>query len=71
MYEPKKREDEDQIRERLRDLAEQRRRFGCKRLHVLLGREGIKANHKRVHRIYKEEGAQALSYSRSAPSFGL
>src|SRR5947209_14229498 len=43
------------LRQRLRELAEQRRRFGYKRLHVLLRREGWKVNHKRVYRIYVEE----------------
>jgi len=37
-------------------LAEARRRFGCKRLHIVLCREGWKVNHKRVYRLYREEG---------------
>jgi len=40
----------------LRELAEQRRRFGCPRLHVLLRREGWVVNHKRVERLYRAEG---------------
>jgi len=40
----------------MRELAEQRRRFGCERLHVLLKREGLVINHKRTERIYREEG---------------
>lgn len=44
------------LRARLRELAEMRPRFGYRRLWVLLGREGIKANHKRVYRLYKAEG---------------
>jgi putative transposase len=44
------------LRERLRTLAEQRRRFGYRRLTVLLRREGLRANHKRVYRVYREEG---------------
>ena len=64
LYEPRKREADDRIRERLCDLATERRRFGCKRLHVLLGREGVKANRKRVHRIYKEEGLQVRKSKR-------
>ena len=44
------------LRERLRILAEQRRRFGYRRLTVLLRREGHRVNHKRVYRLYREEG---------------
>jgi putative transposase len=40
---------------RLRELAEQRRRWGYRRLHILLKREGWKVNSKRVYRIYVEE----------------
>jgi putative transposase len=45
-----------ELRERLRVLAEQRRRFGSPRLHVLLKREGWTVNHKRVERLYRQEG---------------
>jgi len=54
-YKPKKRDDKV-IRERLKELALQRRRFGSPRLHVMLRREGLVINHKRTERIYKEEG---------------
>jgi len=43
------------LRVRLRELAEQRRRFGCPRLHVMLKRERLVINHKRTERIYREE----------------
>lgn len=46
------------LRARLRDLAAMRRRFGYRRLHVLLRREGWVLNHKKVHRIYSEERLQ-------------
>lgn len=45
-----------EIRSRLRELAEQRRKFGSPRLHALLLREGRVINHKRTERIYREEG---------------
>ncbi len=51
-----RRADDDALRGRLRALAEQRPRFGYRRLHVLLRREGIVVNHKRVARLYREEG---------------
>ena len=44
------------LRQRLRELAAERRRFGYRRLHVLLRREGWVVNHKRVYRLYREEG---------------
>lgn len=44
------------LRERLRALAAERRRFGYRRLHVLLRRDGYAVNHKRVYRLYREEG---------------
>jgi putative transposase len=45
-----------EIRTRLKQLAEQRRKFGAPRLHVLLLREGFLINHKRTERLYREEG---------------
>lgn len=54
-YKPKT-EDNKALRDRLRELAEKRRRFGCPRLHVLLKREGFVINHKRTERLYREEG---------------
>jgi len=41
---------------RLRELASERRRFGYRRLTVMLRREGFLVNHKRVYRLYREEG---------------
>jgi transposase len=46
---------DDALRERLKALAEERRRFGYRRLWVLLRREGYTVNRKRVYRLYKEE----------------
>ncbi len=44
------------VRQRLRALAHRRPRFGYRRLGVLLRREGLVVNHKRVYRLYREEG---------------
>ena len=41
---------------RLKDLAAARVRYGYRRLHVLLMREGWVINHKRVYQLYKQEG---------------
>jgi hypothetical protein len=50
-----RRGDDIELRLRLRALAHEGRRFGYRRLHVLLRREGFKVNHKRLFRLYREE----------------
>jgi putative transposase len=50
-----RRSDDGEVRARLRVLAAERRRFGYRRLHILLRREGVRLNHKRLFRIYREE----------------
>ena len=50
--------DDAAVRSRLRELAAVRRRFGWRRLHVLLAREGIHVNHKKLRRLYIEERLQ-------------
>ena len=49
------RPDDTALRDRLKSLALERRRFGYRRLHVLLRRDGHVVNHKRVQRLYREE----------------
>jgi putative transposase len=44
------------LRERLMELAREKPRFGYRRLHVLLRRDGEPVNHKRVWRVYREAG---------------
>ncbi|CAH0357004.1 IS3 family transposase ISRpa2 [Sphingobium sp. CECT 9361] len=48
-----RRGDDGAIRERMRGLAAERRRFGYRRLHWLLGREGVVINHKKFRRLYR------------------
>lgn len=47
---------DDGLQQRLVELAGERRRFGYRRLHILVEREGFMVNHKRVHRLYREAG---------------
>lgn len=54
VYQPQP--EDGRLRDRLEALAGERRRFGYRRLAVLLAREGIRANHKRVHRVYRAAG---------------
>jgi putative transposase len=50
-----RRSEDGRLRVRLRELAEIRRRFGYRRLLVLMRREGWQVNHKRLYRLYVEE----------------
>ena len=52
------------LRERIVELAGERRRFGYRRLYILLRREGWVINHKAIHRIYREEGLQVRKRKR-------
>jgi putative transposase len=51
----RRRTEDGPLRVRLRELAQARRRFGYRRLQVLLQREGWQVNHKRIYRLYVEE----------------
>lgn len=63
-YRPRRRPDEKALRARVKQLAKRKRRYGCRRIWALLRREGWAVNHKRVHRIWKDEG---LSLPRKRP----
>jgi len=49
------RPDDQKLRDRIRHIAHERRRFGYRRIHILLQREGFRVNHKRLFRLYREE----------------
>ena len=51
-----KRPADTELRTRMKELASERRRFGYRRLHILLKREGWEVNWKKLYRIYREEG---------------
>ena len=53
-YESKRPDDTD-LRDQVKQIASERRRFGYRRIHVLLEREGIQVNLKKLRRIYSEE----------------
>ena len=50
-----RRPDDAALRSRLRELAAEQRRFGYRRLHVLLRGEGHSLNRKKTQRLYREE----------------
>lgn len=51
-----RRADDGDLRDKLRVLAQERRRFGYRRLHILLRRDGLLINRKKTQRLYREEG---------------
>jgi len=51
-----KRDGQAALRMRIKDIASARVRYGFRRIHVLLRREGWQVNHKRVYRLYCIEG---------------
>lgn len=53
-----KREDDVKLRDAIKRVARDRRRFGYRRINVMLQREGIHVNHKKLRRIYVEEKLQ-------------
>lgn len=50
--------DDVKLGDRMKAIAHERRRFGYRRLHVLLRREGYVVNHKRLFRMYREENSR-------------
>ena len=57
-------EPETALRDRIKALADEHRRFGLPRIHALLRREGFRVNHKKTHRIYCEERLQVRKRKR-------
>lgn len=52
----KEKRSDEPIRQRMGEIAAERRRFGYRRIGLMLEREGIKMNHKKLYRLYREEG---------------
>lgn len=63
-----KNEENELITKRLGELAARWKRFGYKRLHVLLRREGFDINHKKTYRLYKEAGLTLRKRKKKTPS---
>lgn len=63
----KKKEDQA-LRDRMKALAKDHKRYGSPRLHVLLKKEGLVVNHKRTERIYREKGLQLRRKRKKKPN---
>lgn len=68
-YQPQRPSD-TALRRRLRDLANERRRFGYRRLFVLLRREGEPSGINRIYRLYREEGLTVRKRSARRKAIG-
>ncbi len=55
---PSRRTDQASLERRIREICETRIRYGCRRVHVPLEREGWGINIKRAYRIYRNLGLQ-------------
>ncbi len=53
-----RRSDDTNLRDAVNAVAKERRRFGYRRLHVMVERQGWQVNHKKFRRIYREEKLQ-------------
>jgi putative transposase len=59
-YERRGRVDNRELLARLQAHAAERPRFGYRRLHTLVAREGLVANHKRVHKVLRGAGLEQM-----------
>lgn len=50
------RPDDAELRKAMQEVAAERRRFGYRRIHIMLERQGIQMNQKKLRRLYREEG---------------
>jgi putative transposase len=64
------RADDGDLPSQLRELAQQRRRFGYRRLHIRLRRDGITINRKKTQRLYREEGMMVRRRKRRRRAVG-
>lgn len=51
-----RKQDESALTDKIKQIAYEKRRFGYRRIHMMLKREGVKINHKKVYRIYRSCG---------------
>ena len=54
----RRRDDDAELRAKIREIAAERRRFGYRRVHVMLERQGVRMNLKKLRRLYAEEKLQ-------------
>lgn len=63
-YQPRTSVQDTELQAQLVELAQERRRFGYRRLHILLRRAGVQVNHKRIYRLYRAAGLMVRRWRR-------
>ncbi len=63
-YQPRARVQNTELQAQLVELAQERRRFGYRRLHILLRRAGVQVNHKRIYRLYRAARIRIAAWRR-------
>lgn len=66
-----RRRDDNKLKERIKHHAFERRRFGYRRIHFLLKREGVLVNHKKVYRLYAEAGLKVARRGGRKKALGI
>lgn len=70
-YKSLKKAGEEELRGKIQKVAHERRRFGYRRIHLLLRREGVKVNHKKVFRLYQQLGLKVRRRSARKRALGM
>jgi len=65
------RPDDREVRERMKAIAQERRRFGYRRLLVMLRREGLVVNHKKLFRLYRRRSSPFAAVAAASGRSGL
>lgn len=63
--------DDSELNEKIRKIAYERKRFGYRRIHMLLKREGLKINHKKVYRLYRNMGLKVMKRGGRKRALGI
>lgn len=66
-----KRINEDDLSQKIRKIAFEKRRFGYRRIHMMLKREGQRINHKKVFRIYQQLGLKVKKRGTRKRALGI
>ena len=66
-----RREDESVLKEEIKEIAYEKRRFGYRRIRMLLVRKGKRVNHKKVYRLYRSMGLKVLKRGGRKRALGL